>query len=93
MPRFLIKREVPGAGQMSNAQLHALSARSNEVLKGLQENGAHIQWDHSCVTDDTIHCVYVAQNADAIREHARCGGFPCDEIMPVRELISSTTGE
>ena len=93
MPRFLIKRDVPGAGQMSAAQLHALSGKSNMVLSDLQGRGVRIQWDHSYVTDDTLHCVYVAPNADAIREHARCGGFPCNEIMPVRDLISPTTGE
>lgn len=93
MPRFLIKREVPGAGQMSDEQLDAMSRHSNETLSELQERGIRIQWDHSYVTDDTLHCVYVAPNADAVREHARCGGFPCNEIMPVRELISPTTGE
>lgn len=93
MPRYLIRREVPGAGQMSEEQLHALSRESNEVLHNLQDDGIHIQWDHSYVTDDTLHCVYVAPNADAVREHARCGGFPCDDIMPVRETISPITGE
>lgn len=93
MPRFLIRREIPGVGQMSDEQLHAIAQKSNTVLDDLRGRDIRIQWDHSYVNDDTLHCVYVADNADAVREHARCGGFPCNDIMPVREMISPTTGD
>lgn len=93
MPRFLIKRQIPGLQHMSAQQLHELSAASNGVLSDLQQKGRDIQWDHSYVSDDTLHCVYIAQDTETVREHARCGGFPCNEVMPVHTMIDPTTGE
>jgi hypothetical protein len=90
MPKYLIERTVPGAGQMDAAALSAIAAKSNGVLRGL---GPDVQWVHSYVTDDKITCVYVAANADIIREHARCGGFPVDALHEVRAVIDPTTAE
>ena len=90
MPKFLIERTVPGAGQMDDAALAAISAKSNEVLRDL---GPDVQWMHSYVTDDKITCVYVATNEAIILEHARCGGFPVDSIHQVRAVIDPTTAE
>src|SRR5437879_3055932 len=80
MPKFMIERTVPGAGQMDAAALAAIAQKSNQVLRDL---GPDVQWVHSYVTDDKITCVYVALNADIILEHARCGGFPADSVMEV----------
>jgi hypothetical protein len=90
MPKYLIERTVPGAGQMDAATLAAISARSNAVLVDL---GPEVQWSHSYVTDDKITCVYVAANEDLVREHGRCGGFPVDAIRQVRRVIDPTTAE
>ena len=90
MPRYLIERTVPGAGQMDVDALSAISAKSNEVLAGL---GPDIQWDHSYVTDDRIVCIYNAAGEDIIREHARCGGFPVDSITEIRAMIDPVTAE
>ena len=93
MPRYLIERTVPGVGEMSPHQLHTLSAQSNGVLHDMQRNGTPIQWIQSYVTDNALHCVYVAPSEGAIREHARLGGFPCDRVSEVDGLIDATTGE
>ena len=77
MPKYVIERTVPGAGQMDAAALAAIAAKSNEVLRDL---GPDIQWVHSYVTDDKITCVYLAANESIIREHGRCGGFPVDAV-------------
>ena len=90
MPKFLIERTVPGAGQMDGTALAAIAGKSNEVLRDL---GSDIQWVHSYVTDDKITCVYVAADEAIIREHARCGGFPADVISQVRAVIDPTTAE
>lgn len=90
MPKYMIKRTVPGAGQMDSAALAAIASKSNSVLRGL---GSDIQWVHSYVSDDGITCVYVAANEDVIREHGRCGGFPVDRISEVRAVIDPTTAE
>lgn len=90
MPKYLIERNVPGAGNMSPTELQRLSAASNAVLQDL---GPDIQWVHSYVTDDKLMCVYVARDEDLIREHARCGGFPCDRISRVDAMIEPVTGE
>jgi hypothetical protein len=84
MPEFVIEREVPGAGQMSEDQVREVSIRSLEVLKAL---GTQIQWLHSYVTDDRIYCVYLAPDETAIREHARQAGIPANRISAVRRLI------
>jgi hypothetical protein len=90
MPKYVIERTVPSAGQMDEAALAAIATRSNEVLRDL---GPDIQWLHSYVTDDKITCVYVAANEDIIREHGRCGGFPVDAVLEVRATIDPVTAE
>ena len=90
MPKYVIERTVPGAGQMDAAALAAIAERSNGVLRDL---GPDIQWLHSYVTDDKITCVYIAPDADLIREHGRCGGFPVDATLEVRTIIDPTTAE
>ena len=88
MHKYVIERTVPGAGQMDTAALAAISGKSNEVLRSL---GPDIQWVHSYVSDDKITCVYMAENEDIIREHARCGGFPVDAVLEVAAVIDPTT--
>jgi len=90
MPKYLIERTVPGAGQMDAAALAAIAGKSNEVLRDL---GPDIQWVHSYVNDDKITCVYLAANEDIIREHGRCGGFPVDAVQEIRAIIDPTTAE
>lgn len=90
MPRYLIERTVPGAGQMDAAALSAIAAKSNEVLADL---GSGIQWVHSYVTDDRIVCVYNAAGEDIIRDHARRGGFPVDTVTEIRTVIDPVTAE
>lgn len=90
MHKYLIERTVPGAGQMDQAALAAIAAKSNEVLRDL---GPDVQWLHSYVSDDKITCVYLAANPDVIREHARCGGFPIDAISEVRATIDPASAE
>jgi hypothetical protein len=84
MPEFVIEREIPGAGQLSEAKIEEISIRSLEVLKGL---GTQIQWLHSYVTDDRLYCVYLAPDEEMIREHARRLGVPANRISAVRRLI------
>jgi uncharacterized protein DUF4242 len=90
MPKYVIERTVPGAGQMDDAALAAIANASNDVLRGL---GPDIQWVHSYVSDDNITCLYVAANEDIVREHARCGNFPIDAVLEVRAVIDPTTAE
>ena len=90
MPKYMIERTVPGAGQMDDAALAAIAAKSNQVLRDL---GPDVQWQHSYVTDDKITCVYVAANENIIRTHAECGGFPVDDVLEVRAVIDPTTAE
>ena len=90
MPKYLIERTVPGAGQMDGATLAAISAKSNAVLRGL---GPDVQWVQSYVSDDKITCVYLAADEEIIREHGRCGGFPVDAVLRVHEIIDPTTAE
>jgi hypothetical protein len=90
MPKYVIERELPGAGQLSAADLQAISRKSCDVLNSL---GPDIQWVQSYVTDDKIYCVYIAPDADIIREHARAGGFPANKISEVRAGIDPTTAE
>ena len=93
MPKYLIERRIPEAGKMDAATLRAISQKSNGVLADLRGSGKSVQWVHSYVTDDAIHCVYLASDPDVVLEHARCGGFPADSIMEVRAVIEPTTGE
>jgi len=90
MPKYVIEREIPQAGKLTKDQLHAISGKSCSVLRKL---GSEIQWLHSYVTDDKIHCVYIASNEDLIREHAKQGGFPANRISQVRDIIDPTRGE
>jgi hypothetical protein len=90
MPKFVIERPLPGAGQLSAQELHDISEKSNKVLSAL---GPEIRWLQSYVTDDKIYCVYVAPDADLIYEHARCGGFPAESVTRVSAVIDPSTGE
>jgi hypothetical protein len=90
MPKYVIEREIAGAGNLAGDELHAISQRSCGVLSQL---GPQIQWVHSYVTDDKIYCVYIAPNEAMIREHAAQGGFPANRISEVRTVIDPTTAE
>ena len=90
MPKFVIEREIPGAGNLSDAELKEISRKSVEVLKGM---GPEIQWLQSYVTGDKVYCVYLAPDEATIREHAKRGGFPVNRISAVRRLIDPTTAE
>lgn len=90
MPKFIIERELPGAGKLTPEQLHGIAVQSCDVLRAM---GPTIQWVESYVTDDKIYCVYYAEQADQIREHAQRGGFPADEVNQVRTRIDPTTAE
>ena len=90
MPKYVIERDIPGAGKLTPAELHGISQKSNSVLKGL---GPQVQWLNSYVTDDKVYCVYIAPSADLIRRHAQEGGFPANRISEVRSVIDPTTGE
>ncbi|HZS97543.1 MAG TPA: DUF4242 domain-containing protein [Terriglobales bacterium] len=90
MPKYVIEREVPGAGKMTPDQLTAISQTSCGVLRKL---GSEIQWVNSYVTDDKIYCIYIAPNEEMVREHARQGGFPANKISQVRSGIDPTTAE
>ncbi len=90
MPKYVIERELPGAGQLSSDELHAISTKSNEVLSDM--NG-RAKWQQSYVTDDKIYCVYFADNEDAVLEHAAAGGFPANRVSKVATLIDPSSGE
>ena len=90
MPKYVIERDLPGAGKLSADELHDISAKSNQVLNGL---GPEVRWLQSYVTDDKIYCVYVAPDEDLILEHARCGGFPANRVSLVGTTIDPTTAE
>jgi hypothetical protein len=90
MPKYVIERELPGAGKLSADQLKGISQTSCGVLNKL---GPSIQWVQSFVTDDKIYCVYIAPNAELVREHASQGGFPSNKISQVVEVIDPTTAE
>lgn len=90
MPKFVIEREIPGAGDLSAEDLHAISQKSCGVLRDM---GPAIQWVQSYVTDDKIYCVYIAPDESAVRRHAEMGGFPANAISEVRSVIDPTTAE
>jgi hypothetical protein len=90
MPKYVIERELPGAGQLSSQQLQAVSQTSCGVLRKL---GPEIQWVHSYVTQDKIYCIYIAPNEALIREHASQGGFPANRISEIKSTIDPTTAE
>lgn len=84
MPQFVIEREIPGAGSLTEEQLREVSIRSLETLKDM---GPQIQWLHSYVTEDKVYCVYLAPDESSIREHARRTGIPADRVSAVRRLL------
>src|SRR5579884_464030 len=90
MPKFIIERDLLGAGKLTSEQLQGVAAKSCDVLRAM---GPSIQWVESYVTDEKIYCVYNAENADLIREHAKRGGFPADAVNEVRSRIDPTTSE
>ncbi|HUX44338.1 MAG TPA: DUF4242 domain-containing protein [Terracidiphilus sp.] len=90
MPKYVIEREIPGAGALTPQQLQAVSQTSCGVLRNL---GPEIQWLHSYVTADKIYCVYIAPNEEMVREHARQGGFPANSVAEVKTIIDPTTAE
>ncbi len=90
MPKYVIEREIPGAGNLSAEQLKAISQTSCSVLNGM---GPSIQWVHSYVTDDKIYCIYNAPNKEMVIEHAKKGGFPANVVSTVRTIIDPTTAE
>ncbi len=90
MPKFLIEREIPGAGQLSPEELQGISQTSCGVLRSM---GPDIQWVQSFVTDDKIYCVYIAPNEEMVREHASQGGFPANKVSRIGSVIDPTTAE
>jgi hypothetical protein len=90
MPKFVIERELPGAGNLSPQELQAVSQTSCNVLRKM---GPDIQWVQSYVTGDKIYCIYIAPNEDMIRQHARDGGFPANSISEIKTIIDPTTAD
>jgi hypothetical protein len=90
MPKYIIEREIPGAGNLSQEQLRAISQKSCAVLSQM---GPQIQWVQSYVTGDKVYCVYIAADEQAVREHARQGGFPANRVSEIKEIIDPTTAE
>jgi hypothetical protein len=90
MPKYLIERDLPGAGKLSPADLHGISQKSCGVLKEL---GPRIQWLESYVTADKIYCIYIAPNEEMVRQHAQQGGFPANRISEIKTIIDPTTAE
>ena len=90
MPQYVIEREMPGAGQLGPEDLRQASQTSCSVLKDL---GPEIQWVHSYITDNKIYCIYRAANEQTIREHAQRGGFPCNKVSEVRNMMDPATAE
>lgn len=88
MPKFVIEREIPGLGNLTDAEMKAIAIKSNEILTAL---GPEIQWLHSYVTGDKMYCVYIAPDEDMVREHARRGQFPANRVSAVRRLIDPMT--
>ena len=90
MPKYVIERELPGAGELSPAELQAVAQKSCNVLQNL---GPQIQWVHSYVTGDKIYCIYIAPSEDMVRAHAQQGGFPANRISEIKTVIDPTTAE
>ena len=90
MPKFVIEREIPGAGKLTPDQLHAISQKSCSVLQSM---GPRIQWVQSYVTDNKIYCIYIAPDAETVRKHAQMGGFPANSVSQVRTMIDPTSAE
>jgi hypothetical protein len=90
MPKFVIERDIPGAGKLSPGELQAISQKSCAILRAM---GPGIQWVQSYVTDDKVYCIYIAPDEDTVRTHAQQGGFPANRISRVRSVIDPTTAE
>lgn len=90
MPKYVIERDLPGAGRLSPEEFHNIAQKSCDVLKSM---GPEIQWVQSFVTDDKIYCVYIAPNEQRVREHATKGGFPANRVSEVKQIIDPTTAE
>ncbi len=90
MPKFVIERELPDAGKLSQDELHAISQKSCSVL---EQMGPQVQWVQSYVTDNKIYCVYIAPDEASVRKHAEMGGFPANSVAQVRSMIDPTTAE
>ena len=90
MPKYVIERDIPQAGNLTQQQIQAISQKSCSVLQNL---GPQIQWVHSYVTDDKIYCVYIAPNEEVLKEHAKQGGFPANRISEVKSMIDPTSAE
>lgn len=90
MPKFVIERDLPGAGSLSTQDLNAISQKSCGVLKNM---GPQIQWVHSYVTQDKIYCIYIAPDEKMVREHASQGGFPANRVSEIKTMIDPTTAE
>lgn len=90
MPKYIIERDIPGAGQLSAGEMQGVAQKSCGILK---EMGPSIQWVESAVTEDKVYCTYIAPNEAAIREHAEKGGFPANKISEVKQMIDPTTSE
>lgn len=90
MPKYIIEREIPGAGNLTDEELKAISQKSCAVLDNL---GPQIQWNQSYVTGDKVYCVYISPNEDLIEKHAQQGGFPANRISKVKAVIDPTTSE
>jgi cell division inhibitor SulA len=90
MPKYVIERDIPGAGKLTAEELHGISQKSCEVLQKL---GPQIQWVESYVTDNKIYCIYIAPDERLVREHAKQGGFPANRVSQVRRIIDPTTAE
>lgn len=90
MPRYIIERDLPGAGKLSAQQLQGISQKSCSVLTAM---GPKIQWQESYVTADKVYCIYIAPNEQAIKDHAQKGGFPANRISEIKTMIDPTTAE
>lgn len=90
MPKYIIERDIPGAGQLSPTDLHGISQKSCGVLRDM---GPRIQWLESYVTADKVYCIYIADSEQSIREHAEQGGFPANRIEEIKTIIDPTTGD
>jgi hypothetical protein len=90
MPKYVIEREIPGAGNIGPQDMQGIAQKSCSVLQGL---GPQIQWVQSYVTDDKIYCVYIAPNKEMVLEHAKQGGFPANSVAEVKRMIDPTTAE
>jgi len=90
MPKYVIEREIPGAGKFSTQELQAIAQKSCSVIQGM---GPRIQWNESYVTEDKIYCVYISPNEEMVREHARQGGFPANRVSEIKRMIDPTTAE